>query len=69
MDGAGLVPAPGEAQPELLVWWESLSLHPTPWAGCEWVPNAGPPCSVLGGDREGRKEAAHSSCFWLVCLA
>lgn len=25
---AGLLPAPGEAQPELLVCWGSLSLHP-----------------------------------------
>lgn len=54
LDGAGLVSAPGEAQPELLVCWESLSLHPTPRAGCKWV--SSPPCDVLGGTgREGKR--------------
>lgn len=52
LDGAGLVSAPGEAQPELLVCWESLSLHPTPWAGCRWVPDTS---SVLGGSEREEK--------------
>lgn len=40
---AGLVLPQGEAQPELLVCWESLSLHPTPRAGCRRVPDTSSP--------------------------
>lgn len=71
MGGAGAGPCPrgGPAQPELLLCWESLSLHPAPRAACKQVPDTSPPSGVLDGDWEGREEAAHSSWFHRPCVA
>lgn len=66
LDGAGPIPAPGEAQPELLVFWESLSLHPTPWAGCEWVPTPALPAVFSAG--QGGQERGCTFQFLLACL-